>query len=116
MQRLQCGSLQPVPDEGDDPRLLAFGEGLRRVRESRKVSRVKLARLADVGTTTLATVEGGANVSVAVLLRISDALGIASLTALVAEIEGSSVDENAERLAAELLTDAAKRAKKRLMK
>jgi len=59
------------------PRL---GESLRAARSQKKLTQAQLARVAGVSRRHLAAVEGGANVSVAVLLKLVKALEISELT------------------------------------
>jgi transcriptional regulator with XRE-family HTH domain len=64
-----------------DPALVALGEAIRRVRQSKDISQEKLALLAEVDRSYVGRVErGDNNVAVLTLFRLARALGISLAT------------------------------------
>lgn len=64
-----------------DPKLVALGEAIRRVRLSKGISQEKLALLAEVDRSYVGRVErGDNNVAVLTLSRLAHALGISLAT------------------------------------
>lgn len=64
-----------------DPALVALGEAIRRVRQSKDISQEKLALLAEVDRSYVGRVErGDNNVAVLTLSRLARALGISLAT------------------------------------
>lgn len=64
-----------------DPKLIALGEAIRRVRLSKGISQEKLALLAEVDRSYVGRIErGDNNVSVLTLSMIANALGISLAT------------------------------------
>jgi transcriptional regulator with XRE-family HTH domain len=64
-----------------DPALVALGEAIRRVRQSKDISQEKLALLAEVDRSYVGRVErGDNNVAVLTLSRLARALGVSLAT------------------------------------